>query len=268
MALRNKGTVVSPLIELTVHGGSPLDGKVMEDIADEVRWRYDLDSREISSFVRKFRTDRLLGPVIRKWRGTRPKSGYSLYEYLVITVMLQNTVVRRSVQMLQNLFETYGRLIKFDGKRLWSFWRPEDIHCAGEEELRELKVGYRARTLKRQAAQFVSGEIDPREWRKLKGDALLQKLDGIYGVGPQSAGYLCSEFFHDYDMMKSVSPWDAKIYSHLVFGHGDASPKRILEFLDRNYSGFRALAIEYLLTDVSWRNKESGVGWLQKLIRL
>jgi 3-methyladenine DNA glycosylase/8-oxoguanine DNA glycosylase len=266
--MRNEGTVGRPLIELAVFGRNPFGEKTVEDIANEVRWRYDLDSRGIATFVRKFRSDRLLGPVIGKWRGTRPKSGYSLYEYLVITVMLQNTVVRRSVQMLQSLFETYGQLVEFDGMRLWSFWRPEAIHQASEQELRRLKVGYRARTLKRQAAQFVSGEINQAELSRLKGEALLQKLDVIYGVGAQSASYLSSEFFHDYDMIRSVSPWDAKIYSHLLFGHGRASPRRILEFLGANYSGFKTLAIEYLMTDVSWENKEHGVKWLQKLVRL
>jgi len=241
---------------------------MMKAIADEVRWRYDLDSKEIVSFVDRFRSDRLLGPAVKKWRGTRPKSGYSLYEYLVITVMLQNTVVRRSVQMLQNLFEKYGRLVEFDGVRLRSFWEPRAIHLASEEELRRLKVGYRARTLKRQAAQFVSGEIDESELRGLKGDVLRMKLDEIYGVGPQSAGYLSSEFFHDYDTVLGISLWDAKIYSHLLFGHGRASPRKIMRLLKQKYSGFKSLAIEYLMTDVSWRNEEVGVKWLRKLIRL
>lgn len=157
----------SPLVELTVFARNPVTGKEMEDIVNEVRWRYDLDSQAISPFVRRFRTDRLLGPVIRKWGGTRMKSGYSLYEYLVITVMLQNTVVRRSVQMLQNLFEAYGRPVQFDGIRLWSFWGPEAINRTGEEDLRRLKVGFRARILKRQAAQFESREIDDAKLRGL-----------------------------------------------------------------------------------------------------
>jgi 3-methyladenine DNA glycosylase/8-oxoguanine DNA glycosylase len=170
--------------------------------------------------------------------------------------------------MLQSLFEAYGRLVEFDGIKLWSFWGPKAINRTSEDELRRLKVGYRARILKRQAAQFASGEIDTAKLRELKGDALLERLDDIYGVGPQSAGYLSSEFFHDYDMMKSISPWDAKIYSHLIFGHGKASPSRVLSFLQRNYAGFKVLAIEYLMTDISWKNKEVGVKWLKKLIRL
>jgi 3-methyladenine DNA glycosylase/8-oxoguanine DNA glycosylase len=266
--MRNKGDVDRPLVELAIFGRNPLGEKTAEEIANEVRWRYDLDSQGVAKFVRKFRSDGLLGPVIKRWRGTRPKSGYSLYEYLVITVMLQNTMVRRSVHMLQSLLETYGQRVEFDGMKLWSFWRPDAIHQASEEELRRLRVGYRARTLRRQAAQFVSGDIDQAELSRLKGEALLRRLDEIYGVGPQSASYLSSEFFHDYDMIKSVSPWDAKIYSHLLFGHGRASPGRILEFLGANYSGFRTLTIEYLMTDIAWENREHGVKWLQKLVRL
>jgi hypothetical protein len=54
----------------------------------------------------------------------RASSGVSLYEFLVITVMLQNTVVRRSVSMLQALFERYGTRVTFGGRTLWAFWDP------------------------------------------------------------------------------------------------------------------------------------------------
>jgi len=46
----------------------------------------------------------------------RPGHENSLYEYLIIGVVLQNTVVKRSIQMLQNLFENFGIKIEFDNK--------------------------------------------------------------------------------------------------------------------------------------------------------
>ena len=165
-----------------------MPGPTARDIAAELRWRFDLDSTGVPEFVRRFKKDKYLASIIRKRPGMRPKSTYSLYEYLVITVLLQNTVVRRSVSMLQALFERYGRLVRFDGKALWEFWAPEQVHHAREEQLRALKLGYRAKTLKRQAEQFVHHEIDELALRNNRDMTVLAAaLDRIYGVGPQSA---------------------------------------------------------------------------------
>jgi 3-methyladenine DNA glycosylase/8-oxoguanine DNA glycosylase len=156
----------------------------------------------VPRFVKKFQNDRIVGPAIRRHSGMRLKSGSSLYEYLVITVMLQNTVVRRSVSMLKALFERYGQLVSFDDQSLWTFWDPERIHEASETELRDLKLGYRAKTLKRQAEQFLTGVFKETELRKIREKAaLVESLDEIHGVGSQSAWYMASE------LSISTMPW-------------------------------------------------------------
>ena len=47
--------------------------------------------------------------VLARWRGVHPSTYSSLYEYLVISTLLQNATVRRTVQMAENLFGQYGR---------------------------------------------------------------------------------------------------------------------------------------------------------------
>ena len=71
-------------------------------------------------FYRRFETDPELGPVLARWRGMRPPNCSSLYEYLIIAIVLQNATVRRSVNMMQALFENYGTLLSYDGKDLYS----------------------------------------------------------------------------------------------------------------------------------------------------
>jgi 3-methyladenine DNA glycosylase/8-oxoguanine DNA glycosylase len=198
----------------------------------------------------------------------RLKSGSSLYEYLVITVMLQNTIVRRSVSMLQALFERYGREVVFDGRSLWTFWDPERIHKASEPELRALKLGYRARTLKRQAERFLTGAFNETELRKIgQKAALVESLDGIYGVGSQSAWYMASEFFHFYDALDYVSPWEGRIVGRTLFGH-NVGTARVQELLTKRYKEYRLLAFAYLLIDLFWQHRERPIPWLPRLIRL
>jgi 3-methyladenine DNA glycosylase/8-oxoguanine DNA glycosylase len=182
--------------------------------------------------------------------------------------MLQNTVVRRSVSMLQALFEKYGQKVSFDGHDLWTFWDPERIHAASEDDLRALKLGYRAKTLKRQAEQFIEGKIDENRLRDIHDSKrIAQALDEIYGVGSQSAWYMASEFFHFYDSLDYVSPWEGKIVGRALFGR-DVSTRRVQEFLTKRYGDFRLLAFAYLMIDLFWQHRQSPIYWLSKMIRL
>ena len=51
----------------------------------------------------------------------KPVAANSLYETLIIYIVLQNATVRRSVQMLENLFESFGKKLVYDGKTLSAF---------------------------------------------------------------------------------------------------------------------------------------------------
>jgi 3-methyladenine DNA glycosylase/8-oxoguanine DNA glycosylase len=266
--LVDTGTVERPSVEATVLAQAIPSPETVDSIVGELAWRFDLGSAAVPAFVAQFASDPLVGPAIRRRPGLRPASAYALYEYLVVTVVLQNTVVRRSAAMLQALFEAHGQLVAFDGQTLWSFWPPAAVAAAGETALRALKLGYRAKTLKRQAQQFVSGAVDEQALRQ-EPDAgvLVARLGAIYGVGPQSAAYLLGECFHRYDRYDYVPPWEAKVFGRLL-GRPRATPDDIRDFLRERYRSAPPLAAHYLWTDLFWRYRTEPVPWLAELIRL
>ncbi len=264
--LQNIGNLQSPKIRATIFARDKPSALTFKEITEEIRWRFDLESVGVPRFVRRFQDDKYAGPAIRRHLGMRLKSGYSLYEYLVITVMLQNTTVQRSVSMLQALFEQYGQQVSFDGQIFWTFWDPERIQEASEEELRGLRLGYRAKTLKRQAEQFMRGMVDEDNLRKTRDREVLEKaLDEIYGVGSQSAWYMASEFFHFYDALDYISPWEGKIVGRILFGP-NVNLEKVREFFAKWYDEFRGLAFSYLLIDIFWQHRERPVKWLSRLI--
>ena len=83
-------------------------------LLDEINYRYGFQE-DFSEFNERFKDDPQLGPIIKKWPGMRVMSLQSLYEYLVIGIILQNCTVKRSVNMMQVLFENYGTRVHFDG---------------------------------------------------------------------------------------------------------------------------------------------------------
>ncbi len=265
LRLRDAGTPQDPRIRLTVYSAADLLERFFPPLLEEVRWRFNLD-QDVAAFAARFEDDKVLGPAIARWRGMKPIEGNSLYEVLMIYVVLQNTVIRRSIAMLEALFDRFGRDVRFDGRTFSTFWTPEEMD-ASETELRALKVGYRARTIDRLTRSFLGGDMDERRLRALPKPELEAALDRLYGVGPASLSYLLYEDFYRLDDLRVVPPWERKIMSRLLFGRPLVPESRILRFFQARYPGYEKLAFHYLWEDVFWRHEREPIDWLAAEIR-
>jgi len=201
----------------------------------------------------------------------RPLSYGSLYEYLIIAIVLQNATVRRSVNMMQALFEGYGTLLSYDGKQLYCFWEPKVMDEATQQQLRDLKLGYRAKSIKRVTEAFVRKEMDEFELRTKSIEEQREALLGLYGIGPASVGYILSDVFHHLDELNHISPWEQKIYSKLFFDTEPDKPvsvDKLLGLFDERFGKYKMLAVHYIWEDLFWRRTYEDIEWLEKLIRL
>lgn len=262
----NQGGVEKPKIKLALFSQKELSEDQRRRIADELKHRFELDL-DLKDFYDRFKNDKFLGPVLKKWRGARSKCGYSLYESLMIYLVLQNATVRRSIQMTENLLGKYGTKIRFDGKELYCFWQPKDLANVSEEELKALKVGYRAKYFIRTSQEFLGGRFDELEMRKLKPKEILEKVDEIYGIGPASASYLLFEVFHNHEVYDVLPPWEQKIYSKLLYDKELVSVKKILGDFKKRYGKHARFAAHLIFTDLFWRHQKKPIDWLAKLIR-
>jgi len=270
LVFENQGTVARPRIALPIWSARQLGPDFTSRLTDEIIHRYSLQL-DLTEFTRRFRSHPTLGPVLRKWRGMHPLNYSSLYEYLMIAIVLQNATVRRSVSMMQALLENYGTLLSYAGQRLYCFWKPQVMDTVTEQELRALKVGYRAKSIKRVTEAFVSGKIDEFELRSKSREQQRQALLGLYGIGPASVGYILSDVFHHMNELEYISPWEQKIYSKLFFDTDPEMPvpvEQLLAYFDEQFGEYRMLAVHYFWEDLFWKRKNEHVEWLDKLIRL
>ena len=265
LRMHDLGTADVPHVALTIFSDHELTPKETSAVTTQVAHDFALYT-DLSEFNALLERDKLMRPVLERWRGTRP-SGGPLYEMLVICIVLQNAVVRRSIQMMQNLLRTYGALLHFDGQSLYGYWPPAALDAAPEEELRALKVGYRAKALKRISQPFARGEIDPQKLRSLPGADLKRELLKLYGIGAQSVWYLMFGVFHRYDAFEYISPWEQKIYSRLLFDQPLVPGEQILAEVERRWGRWKMLAANYLFEDLFWRNEHEPLPWLAELIR-
>ncbi len=269
LKFQDTGTLHQPGLQIDIYAGQKLDERVIVSLVAEVKYRYNLEL-DLKDFYKTFGKDKVLGPILKRWRGMRPGHPSSLYEYLMIGIVLQNATVRRSIQMFKALLENYGTLLEYDGKKLWCFWEPGALHKVTEEELRALKVGYRAKSIKKTDECFLLGSVDEFELREKDRDTQMKELLKLYGVGPATVWYLLFDVFHHWDFFNHISPWEQKIYSKLFFDRDPERPVevgKILKYFEK-FGKYKQLAVHYIWEDLWWKRKNEQIPWLEKLIRV
>src|SRR3989344_1402954 len=159
LKIENKGKTLRPKIKVSVFYDNKISKGELEKIKQEIIWRFDLNA-DLKEFNKLAKSDKRFYPVFKKWLGMRNSSAHNLYELLIIAVLLQNATVRRTVQMTNVLLDNYGTRLKFDGKDIFAIWLPEKLDDVYEQNLRDLKIGYRAKFIKRLSQDFAEGKID------------------------------------------------------------------------------------------------------------
>lgn len=254
--LVNKGSVDEPAVEVWIYSKKKLNYK---ELIDELSYRleWDEDLNELYKVLKDF------PEVVKKFRGMRMFCIDDLYEYLMIAILLQNTNVKRTVKMAKIMLEKYGDLLEFDSRKFYCFWPPERILKIPEEELRALKVGYRAKSFLRASQDYL--KLAEFKMRGLSDEELTKTLLSIYGVGPASVGYILSGVYHRKDALDVVPPWEAKIYSKLLKVN-TTDPKELLEIIKKKFGKWRGYAMHYLFMDLNWRHREKPIEWFGKLM--
>lgn len=265
----NSGSVSKPKLTVDIYYTDKLSEPFMKSLVDEIKYRYNLNL-DLTNFYKKFRNDSVLKPIIKKLYGMRPGHPSSLYEYLIIGVVLQNATVRRSIQMFTALLENYGAKLEYDQKELWCFWKEGGLTKVTEQELRDLKVGYRAKSVKKIDDYFTQGVIDEMDLRKKDRETQMAELLKLYGVGPATVWYLLFDVFHHWDFFNHVSPWEQKIYSKVFFDQDPENPvpaDKLLKHFEK-FGEYKQLAVHYIWEDLWWKRKNEHIPWLEKLIRI
>lgn len=267
LKIENKGETQRPKIKVSVFYDKNISEGELEKIKQEIIWRFDLNA-DLKEFNKLAKSDKRFYPIFKKWLGMRNSSVHNLYELLIIAVLLQNATVRRTVQMTNVLLDNYGTKLKFDGKEIFAIWLPEKLNSVSEKELRDLKIGYRAKFIKRLSQDFAEGKIDELKLRILDQENAKKELMKLYGVGPETARILLFEICHQYNTFDHVAPWQQKIYSRLFYKKALVPANKIRDDIKKQYGKYSMLAVHYIWEDIFWRRKNEKIDWLEKEIRL
>ena len=267
LKIKNKSDVQKSKIKVSVFYDKSISDKEIENIKQEIIWRFDLNA-DLKEFNKLAKNDKRFSPIFKKWFGMRNSSSEDLYGLLVVAIVLQNATVRRTVQMMASLLDNYGTKLKFDGKEIFAIWLPQELNNVTEQDLRDLKIGYRAKFIKRLSQDFTEGKVDEQKLRGLDQENAKKELMKLYGVGPETTRILLFEDCHQYNTFDHIAPWQQKIYSRLFYKKPLVSVEKIRDDMNRQYGKYSMLAVHYIWEDIFWRRKNEKIERLEKEIRL
>ncbi|WP_410764451.1 DNA-3-methyladenine glycosylase family protein [Haloferax sp. DFSO60] len=95
--------------------------------------------------------------------------------------------VSRIFDMQARLREAYGEAVEFDGETYRAYPTPERLAEATEDDLRDLRLGYRAPYVQRTAEMVASDKATPSEARGLDYEDARDSLTRFVGVGDKVA---------------------------------------------------------------------------------
>lgn len=167
------------------------------------------------------------------------------WETLCSFIISQNNNIPRIKTIISSLSRKFGTPLNASGA--FSFPTAEALAKAGEEQLRELKVGFRAAYIANAARRVASGELELDELSRLGDyDAAKAALMTLHGVGPKVAD--CTLLFGlGYTEAFPIDTWMKKVAArhfpsgldHTRFGRAAGLAQQYLFYMER-YTSHKA----------------------------
>lgn len=160
---------------------------------------FDIDTRYGDHIARIADEDEYLKEAARFGSGIRILR-QDIWEMIITFILSQQNNIPRIKGLIRSLSERYGKRKETpEGRVFYTFPDVESLARAKEEELRELKLGYRSRYICGTAAMISEGSV---ELEKIKGAAYPQarsELMRLPGIGGKVADCICLFALHQMD---------------------------------------------------------------------
>lgn len=237
-------------IVVQIFSVASIDESDMQKIKKRVSRSYGL-AEEIAEFYSAVK-DRKVKKIIKRLEGMRNSCFENLYEILNISIILQNTNVRRSQKMMANLLHNFGERIFFDGVMLDVFFSPQRMCEITETQLRDLGLGYRSKYILKLAEFFSKNRNFEEEIQNMPLSEVKKVLLKMKGIGPYSVNLVLFSYFRKSQFI-NFDVWNRKIISNFLFGK-EVELVELEEECERRWGAFKGYIVLYIIEDHFIRN--------------
>lgn len=144
------------------------------------------------------------------------------------------------------LRKRFGEQRRIGDQLVYTFASPQRLAQASEKELRDCKLGYRAKNLRATARRVSSGRADLDAWSTLSDTELRKQLCALPGVGPKIAN--CVMLFA-YERLRAfpIDVWIERVLKqHYFSGRKKMSAQRLRQFSETYFGEHGGYAQQYL----------------------
>ena len=144
------------------------------------------------------------------------------------------------------LRKRFGEQRRIDNHLVYTFASPRRLAQASEKELRDCKLGYRAKNLRATARLVSSGQADLEAWSALSDAELRKQLCALPGVGPKIAN--CVMLFA-YERLRAfpIDVWIERVLrQHYFSGRRKMTAQRLRQFSETYFGEHGGYAQQYL----------------------
>lgn len=170
------------------------------------------------------------------------------WETLLSFLCAQNSNVQRITRNVEDMCRAFGNPLSLGDRTRHSYPTPEALAEAGEQTLRDLGLGYRARYVASAAEKVATGEIDLIGLRETPYDHALETLMTLDGVGDKVANCImlfCMEKpqafpvdTHILQVLRERRPKPHPVHSSDI--------RRVREWAQEHFAPFAGYANHYL----------------------
>ena len=149
-------------------------------------------------------------------------------------------------QISLELRKRFGEQQRIGDQLVYTFAAPRRIAQASEKELRDCKLGYRAKNLRSTARLVSSGQADLEAWSALSDTELRKQLCALPGVGPKIAN--CVMLFA-YERLRAfpIDVWIERVLrQHYFSGRKKMTAQRLRQFSETYFGQHGGYAQQYL----------------------
>jgi N-glycosylase/DNA lyase len=207
-------------------------------------FRMDDDLDEIYEIIRK--DDYISGAIDRHYglRILRQEP----WECLCAFICSATSSIVRIHKNMESISDAFGKSLVLDGHRRSTFPTPEQISASGEDKLRELGLGFRAKYLHCASIAIAEGSLDLGELRNLDyWDAKIELMK-LSGIGPKIAD--CVLIF-SLDKLEAfpIDRWVSRALEKFYFDDGAPNYQDTVEWAHDYFGCYAGYAQQYLFHD-------------------
>jgi len=172
----------------------------------------------------------------------------------ICSSMKQVAHIRQISLALRKRFGEQGRI---DNQLVYTFASPRRLAQASEKELRECKLGYRAKNLRATARLVSSGQADLEAWSALSDAELRKRLCALPGVGPKIAN--CVMLFA-YERLRAfpIDVWIERVLrQHYFSRRRKMNAQRLRQFSETYFGEHGGYAQQYLFHHARMGSRKS-----------